>query len=374
MNWLTKTFEIKHSNHTSLKAMEGLRGIAIFLVFLVHYCSLVETYVVQNSWVSRSLFFIHQIGNSGVDLFFVLSGYLIYGMLIRKPKPFFPYLYRRIMRIYPTFLVVLVAYIALSYVFPSESKLPYSQLDKFIYICQNVLLLPGLFNIEPIITVAWSLSYEFFFYLLIPLLIPILKLRAWGANQRVLFFGIFTLFGFLFFQKYGQHTRLMMFISGILLFEVKNNYNIKLPKYSGIISLFVALTITGLKSSIALVGVWQVLLIFILFFILCLESFSDQKGSSSIFVFTPLRWLGNMSYSYYLVHGLTLKFSFLVLSSFVKPAYQFESIFWLLWLPLFFITLIVASGLFIIIERPLSLNYRKPRKVSNNYFEIVQNR
>jgi peptidoglycan/LPS O-acetylase OafA/YrhL len=55
--------------------------------------------------------------------------------------------------------------------------------------------------------------------------------------------------------------------------------------------------------------------LFFSFFVLCLVCFREPSGwlarASS---WTPLRWLRNMSYSYYLLHGLALHASFLVLA------------------------------------------------------------
>src|SRR5229473_2004106 len=65
-----------------LKAMEGLRGIAVTLVFLVHYDSLFGDWLAPHSVGARVAEFLRTVGHSGVDLFFVLSGYLIYGAVI----------------------------------------------------------------------------------------------------------------------------------------------------------------------------------------------------------------------------------------------------------------------------------------------------
>jgi len=184
--WIRKTFEISHSTNKTIAPMEGIRGFAVFLVFVVHYVTLAEPWIQESSLTYSISEQIRSIGNTGVDLFFVLSGYLIYGMLIKKDKPFGHYIVRRIQRIYPTFTVVFIIYLILSVIFPSESKIP-SGLDGVIFVIQNFLLLPGLFDIEPIITVAWSLSYEFFYYLLIPLLITLFRMRLWKPINRIVF-------------------------------------------------------------------------------------------------------------------------------------------------------------------------------------------
>ena len=114
---------------------------------------------------------VRSLGNVGVDLFFVLSGYLIYGSLINRDQSIVKYFRRRIERIYPTFSVVLSVYLLATFVSPEKGKIPMGFWEGIAYICENYLLLPGMFRIEPLITVAWSLSYEFFFYLAIPLMI-----------------------------------------------------------------------------------------------------------------------------------------------------------------------------------------------------------
>jgi len=67
---------------------------------------------------------LENIGHSGVDLFFVLSGYLIYGALIRKKVSYLSFFRRSVERIYPTFLCVFAIYLVLSILFPEENKIP----------------------------------------------------------------------------------------------------------------------------------------------------------------------------------------------------------------------------------------------------------
>ena len=123
MAWLTQLLEIPHSGHRTLRPMEGLRGFAVFLVFLVHYVTLSAPWVDSASVTAAVAGILRNVGNAGVDLFFVLSGYLIYSNLIEKPRAFRTYLRRRVERIYPTFLAVL-SLLLLSFAFPAHSKLP----------------------------------------------------------------------------------------------------------------------------------------------------------------------------------------------------------------------------------------------------------
>jgi peptidoglycan/LPS O-acetylase OafA/YrhL len=366
-NWLKDKLEISHGEHAPLRSMEGLRGVAVFLVFWVHYSSLVEP------WLSGSSInvsnFVHSFGHLGVDLFFVLSGYLIYGSIV--DKNYFSvtkYGKRRIQRIYPTFLVVLAAYIALSFIFPGESKLPLGTIDKTIYIIQNVLLLPGILDIEPIITVAWSLSYEAFYYLLIPLVVFSLKLKSWKVENRLWFWATTSVIGLLTFSLVGGPIRLLMFISGILLFELYSKKQCILRK-GGTRFLLLALTIFGFRSIYDVNYSLSLLSVFILFLMLCLCAFNQGSTAYKWLTYTPLRWLGNMSYSYYLIHGLTLKFCFLIFGSTVTVGFSSNSLYYWFWVPLFAFTFIVSFMLFFIVERPLSLQVNRSGMASNKLMQ-----
>lgn len=355
MNWIKNTFEIPHTTHKTIISMEGIRGFAVSLVFLVHYVTLIEPWLLDGSLTFQIATYIRSIGNVGVDLFFVLSGYLIYGMLIQEHRPFKNYIFRRIQRIYPTFTVVFVIYLCLSFLFPAESKIPGEWKDAVIFVIQNFLLLPGLFDVTAIITVAWSLSYEFFYYLVIPLLITTFSMRSWKTHYRVLFFVVVSLVFFYFFSIYSGPVRLLMFISGILLYETIDNKYIQSMPPIGLPALLIAIFSTVAIKTLGVYEIWKYGLLYVLFFIFCLECFLISGFASRIFSSSPLRWIGNISYSFYLIHGLALKFFFMLLER-VYPAQHVEILmFWLLILPVFFLALIPSVMLFLYVEKPFSL-------------------
>jgi len=358
VGWLSRRFELSRGGDAhNVRPMEGLRGLAVFLVFLVHYVTLVSPWLSEKAAIHVFARSLRTIGNTGVDLFFVLSGYLIYGSLISRDQRFVRFMSRRIQRIYPAFIVVFVIYVAMSLAFSSENKIPPGAVEGLIYLAQNFLLLPGLFPIEPMITVAWSLSYEVFFYLAIPLIIAALRLRDRGTVWRTLFFlcaaGLITVYCL----AYGGHIRLVMFIAGILLYEAIDSPLVPTP--SSLLSL-VALAIGFLAVLVPLNGpvgsVLKANTLFVAFFLLCLTCLRNPSAwLPRAFSWTPLRWLGNMSYSYYLLHGLALKAAFLALSK-ANPGESFGSwFFWALLPPMFVLTLVPAAALFLLIERPFSL-------------------
>lgn len=338
---LSRYFEL--SRGQNLPAMEGLRGFAVFLVFLVHYATLVDPWL--HSGLRTFFAALHTVGNIGVDLFFVLSGYLIYGSLIARHQPFLRFMARRIERIYPTFTIVFLTYIALSFVFPAESKIPAS--GAAIYLIQNFLLLPGILPIEPIITVAWSLSYEMFYYLAMPVIIGIFGLRSKSTLWRVSFFLILAASIVVYCAIFGGHIRLVMFVAGVLVYEARR------LRPGSILS--VSTLVVGLLAMLLPVaGAIKVSILFAAFFVVCLSCFGNGV-LAHVFSWTPLRWLGNMSYSYYLLHGLALKAGFLVLSR-LLPATELGVAFPFLLLPVMFVlTVVPSAALFLLVERPFSL-------------------
>lgn len=339
--------------------MEGLRGLAVFLVFLVHYVTLAEPRLLRDTLTWDLANSLRGIGHAGVDLFFVLSGYLIYGTLIVKVRPVLPYLRRRVQRIYPAFLAVFVLYLLLSWWFPQESKIPQGVVTASLYLAANLLLLPGLFPIEPMITVAWSLSYEMFYYLLVPGLIALLNLRQRTGFARMACFGAAAVFGFaLAHWVEGGPVRLVMFVAGILLFET-----LALPQ----VPRLDRLGLPALLAGWVIIDQWaagplRYVVLFISFYLLCLAAFQGNGLTARLFCWTPLRWLGNMSYSYYLIHGLTLKAIFLVIGKMAPVAQTWNgATFWGLMVPIFTLTLLPAGLLFAWVERPYSLTpHRSP--------------
>ena len=358
MHWLRSRFELSRAGASgNVRPMEGLRGFAVFLVFLVHYVSLSVPWRLPEGGLSAFADGLHAIGNTGVDLFFVLSGYLIYGSLMTRPQPFVPFMARRVERIYPAFLAVLAVYVAISLAMPSISRIPAEPFEAGLYLLQNVLLLPGLAPIEPIITVAWSLSYEMFFYLLVPAVVGMLGLRRWSCARRVALFVLAAAALGAYCALYAGHVRLAMFLSGMLLWEsLREKPAFAAPAWLAALALAAAfwLVLQPIEGPAAYTA--KVAGLFAAYFVLCLACFSAPGSPAArLFSWTPLRWLGNMSYSYYLLHGLALHAAFRGLALVAPPAERGSAFFLLLMPVLFAATLVPSALLFLAIERPFSL-------------------
>ncbi|HVT37160.1 MAG TPA: acyltransferase [Nevskiaceae bacterium] len=153
--------------NTRLHGLDTLRAAAIVLVFMYHYMVFVSGEPTFG-WGST-------VGWAGVDLFFVLSGYLIAdqlfaGLAARRELSLRAFYARRLLRTLPDYYVVLALY----FLFPAAmgGKTP-PPLWQFLSFTQNILLHPG-----TAFSHAWSLCIEEQFYLLLPLALVI------GARWR----------------------------------------------------------------------------------------------------------------------------------------------------------------------------------------------
>jgi len=150
--------------------LDTLRACAIALVFMYHY----EVFVSHRAtfgWLGT-------IGWTGVDLFFVLSGYLIanplFAGMARGQVLSLPRFYaRRAWRTLPVFWLVLAAFA----LWPAAlGGLPPPPWWRFLTFTQNIGLQPG-----TAFSHAWSLCVEEQFYLVLP---AVLALGAWLASAR----------------------------------------------------------------------------------------------------------------------------------------------------------------------------------------------
>jgi peptidoglycan/LPS O-acetylase OafA/YrhL len=75
--------------------MEGMRGMSAGIVFFVHFYALFGSRAEGGS-LDATFRFLASAGHCGVDVFFALSAYIIYGLIIEKPIRYGPFLRRRV--------------------------------------------------------------------------------------------------------------------------------------------------------------------------------------------------------------------------------------------------------------------------------------
>jgi peptidoglycan/LPS O-acetylase OafA/YrhL len=204
-----------------------------------------------------------------------------------------------------------------------------------------------------------------FYYLVIPAAVALFGMRRRSAKWRAGFFAAVAVAIALYCTFNGGHIRLAMFISGVFLHEALQGRTLSPASSAGALAaLIVGLAAMTLPMSGAGGSVVKVAILFFTFFIVCYSCFSQPRAwLARGFGWTPLRWLGNMSYSYYLLHGLALKVGMMVLLSGASNT-KHEILFVLGMMPLMFVvTLVPSAALFLLVERPMSLLSKTERGV-----------
>ena len=361
-----------------IRSMEGLRGLAVALVFFVHYEGLFGGWVAPGTASAKAATFLATVGHTGVDLFFVLSGYLIYGAVIKMRENrggYASFMRRRVRRIHPTFLLMLAVYVALSIFAPGESRLPVGRGAALVYVIENALLLPILFDVTPLITVSWSLSYEIFYYAMLPLLVGVFGMRRWQPRTRVLAFGGLAA-GYVVACFLGaRHVQLILFVSGIFVYEACHSERFArlLSRAgaqwigAGVLAAFLPVAfvvvtgqVPGLPTSVAGRYIACAIWLFVALFVVTLVVFRASGPLRGLFSVAPLRWLGNMSYSYYLMHSLALKGLALAIAR-ARPGWNPGSAGHWVFVPIAFaVTLVSSAVLFAAVEKRFSLAAPRP--------------
>lgn len=203
-----------------LVGLVHLRALAIALVFVYHY-----RLFAHPGWVES----LGAFGWTGVDLFFVLSGFLISRQLFRSLETrgtfsLREFYFKRLLRIVPAYLVVVAAYFCLPSIHERESLPPLWRLLSFT---QNIgldLRSSGTFSH------AWSLCIEEQFYLVLPLALLLVARRrravwivpllvALGLVVRALVFQSRVEDGFDWYEwiYYPSWSRLDGLLMGIII-------------------------------------------------------------------------------------------------------------------------------------------------------------
>ena len=162
-------------------ALDGLRGLAIVLVLFVHFIG----DLAPLTQVERAMVKLANYGIWGVDLFFVLSGFLITGILLdAKTSPHYlrNFYVRRTLRIFPLYFGVLLLLFGVLPALPSAYPAGLSESARhqawlWTYTCNVYLARAGSWAL-PYVSHFWSLAVEEHFYLVWPWVVLALSRTA----------------------------------------------------------------------------------------------------------------------------------------------------------------------------------------------------
>lgn len=343
---------------------ESLRGIAATWVFLGHALLISEMEIPLISG-----------GGLAVDLFIILSGFVITLLLIKRPEPYHLYIFRRWVRLYPLYSIALALGLFTQHLYAPvigtslfgapeaagfSQRLATVQESFGIHMALHAALLHGVVP-DTVLNMAalafsgplWSISLEWQFYLLAPLLVWCFDLRQPGrrfytAVALIVIAVLYVLAKELWHGEVQAFLPLKMplFLLGIMsgIFWEKAQKASALYLTTALVVCCVAV-LSGRSTPIPVFG-WV-----ITYWAASLGARSKFAGPvSSFFMLKPLRWLGERSYGVYVLH---MPIVLLICNRVIIPERLGQLGTFFAILACFPIVLIIAAVLYRWIERPL---------------------
>jgi peptidoglycan/LPS O-acetylase OafA/YrhL len=317
-----------------IPGIQHLRGLAALAVVLCHYGSDLQNY--------RQLSKVFNYGQLGVHVFFFISGYVIVYSLLKnsyQPKSFFTFLLKRSLRIDPPYYFIILLTLFSFWIF------------KFLpnFRGSGIPFIPGqmlahIFYVVPFTKwpfynhIFWTLCVEFQFYVIIGCLYFLNQ----STLYRILFLLAFSLTAFIpsdnsFYLATNYAPIFAMGIACMHYFESKEK--------AFLLSMLFSLTLIsvhfGLMITLLIVAA-GILLIF------------NKKTN------VALKFLGDISYSLYIIHPLVLIYSTGIIKKLFTSYHQYEL---LVLLSQLIMAIIAAYLLYITVERP---SIRLSKKIKLN--------
>jgi peptidoglycan/LPS O-acetylase OafA/YrhL len=297
-----------------LDSLTGLRGIAALLVAAMHSLNAWPHYSITGALTG--------LGGLAVPFFFCLSGFVMQWTWSQRPTTALQFLIRRLARIYPTAMLGLVISL-LAY------RLLGSPLAGYVggqhSVVMSVFLIQSwAFNVPEIRQswdgVSWSLSCEFFFYLMSPLVLPLVsRLNLRGALIPLFVVVISYIFTASFGMKhwgtgflvFAPIARLPEYLCGTFLARVVLERPVRISKLGPLVALFASVVAPlGIAESIFNADLVSLDLIalpgFLVLIFVSAHADLDRRNSGGVFSVPPLITLGKISFSFYMMHALIL--------------------------------------------------------------------
>lgn len=317
----------KISTRPYFENLTGLRFIGALAVFLFHSFTLHREIwgdFYQNDWF-HALFKVFEKGHLGINLFFVLSGFLITFLLLWEQKQngkinLVNYLMRRTLRVWPLYFLVIVFGF---FVFP---ELPYGvetvhELWRYsLFLANFDELLVGLNDSINFLTAIWTVAVEEQFYIVWGLLIGLFTFKK--KSMYVIFFLLIILVSVGFRVMNYDQPRVLYFhtfsvmsdlgiggLIGLIAFQNRvQSFFAQLSKFSIISIYLIGLALILFENLIfqgALVSIAR-LIPGIFFAFVILEQVYSKNSFLKIDRIPLMKYSGEISYGFYMFHCIAI--------------------------------------------------------------------
>ena len=318
---------------TRIAVWDGWRGIAILMVLIGHFSF--------SSWIWEERF--------GVDVFFVLSGMLMSNILFVERMHLRDFYIRRFSRVIPALVIFLCAAFAVSLLMRYEFK-TIEFVASLFFVRTYYPVDPAYFSTLLPTGHLWSLNVEEHGYLIMSLISIILVSRtkvAWVLMAIYLFSVVVNFHNYLSFPALEFEYSLIRTESAISFIAFSASYNLLRLKYAIKLhpQLPLLLFLLALACYLGAAPIWLTFLAGPVLLGIAVNHLVEAANSiKSLLTFTPLRWLGILSYSIYLWQQIFYKLYYALPGGAAAG---------------FVLSILVGSVSFFMFENPL-------RKVINN--------
>lgn len=299
--------QLEHSGESRFASIDGLRGYLAFGVFVHH--SIITWIFLQTGVIDfPPSNFYSQLGQGSVALFFMITGFLFWDRLLThgRQHDWLAFAVSRLFRLYPLYLpLMLTVFVTVFYLQGWELKvsslqffgqfmawLTFDRPDVNLYHQTGML----------ISNVTWTLGYEVFFYLALPLAGMVFIYRGSWKQTLLCLIGIYALYEIVGLEHSLKKHFLASFLGGIAA-----AYWIRRPTLlawgktplAGVVALLaVTIAFTAFNRAFSTAPI----VLMSLFFMIV------ASGNTLFGALRPrgIRWLGEISYSTYLLHGYVL--------------------------------------------------------------------
>mgnify|MGYP001342687094 FL=1 len=352
-----------HQSPTKVEELESIRGLAALLVVFYHvpkWNPLLDIRIINNGYLM-------------VELFFVLSGFVIYNAYSEKIvsiKDLIRFQFLRFGRLYPVHFFFLIIYIfievakylvQLKFEISSPNSQPFIE-NNLMALFQQIFLIQAIGPTGNSLTFngpAWSISVEFFTYLIFGVITLLVH------KNKVVFFLILSLISLLMLgtqSTFGFDKLvgcLAGFFIGCLTASTTEKLSITIPNYVSLFIFVIILVFLQIKTPHE-----YDLMIYMLTSALIASIVLSKKGLLKKFLnLKILTWLGSISYAVYMSHSaviwvinqffrVVMKRPEIIINSQSTPQLDKVETF-IAWILVVTLVLLLSKFVFYFIEKPM---------------------